>query len=495
MKIVGLTIRNYKAIKYLNLSGLDKVVVIAGPNGCGKSCILDGIRLIRSAYGASNLNDLKSWFAEFHVNLNQPEGLKTLLQDKNMDMSISIEIEVEDSERKWLIENSRQNVTSLLWQQNSSGRPFQEASPFEIYSWSQQEQVRELIESHISGYLEDVQKAVFRGEVFVEKEGRIGLTGSFALSAIFGPTSDQIGMIDYHGPNRNYAREPLTGLTVNFTEQVASQYTQYALFNYTNKYSNIKSQLASDYVKELLIKESGVVRTGNDLNKTLEELFKTFFPDKEYRGPTPTPDGQLNFNVKTATGAVHDINDLSSGEKEVLYGYLRLRNSAPKNSVLLIDEPEIHLNPRLIRNLPFFYKRYIGEVLNNQLWLVTHSDTLLRHSTGSEGFSVFHMSPGSVVADDENQITKVSQSEEIERAVIDLVGDLASYKPEAKVVILEGGGDSRFDVEMISALFPEVYSRVNFISGGNKYRVRSLYNLLQQIKGSAGINGKFYSIT
>ena len=46
--------------------------------------------------------------------------------------------------------------------------------------------------------------------------------------------------------------------------------------------------------------------------------------------------------------------------KEVLFGYLRLRNSAPKYSVVLLDEPELHLNPALVRGLPQFYHRHLG---------------------------------------------------------------------------------------------------------------------------------------
>ncbi|QKQ74600.1 ATP-binding protein [Nostoc sp. TCL240-02] len=61
------------------------------------------------------------------------------------------------------------------------------------------------------------------------------------------------------------------------------------------------------------------------------------------------------------------INELSSGEKEVLYGYLRLRNTAPRNSVLLMDEPELHLNPRLISGLASFYHKNLGKPLGNQL--------------------------------------------------------------------------------------------------------------------------------
>ena len=83
------------------------------------------------------------------------------------------------------------------------------------------------------------------------------------------------------------------------------------------------------------------------LSETLQELFNIFFPGKRFLGPVPTEEGSLNFPVEVEEGATHDINELSSGEKEVLFGYLRLRNSAPKYSVILLDEPELHTEPSL----------------------------------------------------------------------------------------------------------------------------------------------------
>jgi hypothetical protein len=57
------------------------------------------------------------------------------------------------------------------------------------------------------------------------------------------------------------------------------------------------------------------------------------------------------------------------------------------------------LNPRLISGLPAFYKKNLGEALDNQIWLVTHSDALLRESVGKPGYDVFHMQPASLLSD------------------------------------------------------------------------------------------------
>jgi hypothetical protein len=253
--------------------------------------------------------------------------------------------------------------------------------------------------------------------------------------------------------------------------------------------------MAGNFIKELLAEKATKARSEKKpLSDTLKELFEVFFPDKEFLGPQPTADGSLDFPVRTQNGSVHDLDELSSGEKEIFYGYLRIRSSAPQNSIILLDEPELHLNPRLIRGLPEFYRKHLGEMLSNQLWLVTHSDALIREAVGKPGFSVFHMLPSGSEAGGENQLKELSISGDLDAALADLVGDLAAYRPGGKGVIFEGGGDSDFDKTMVSRLFAEELRGINLISGSNKARVRQLHEVLDRAYRKGDLKTKFYAI-
>ena len=201
---------------------------------------------------------------------------------------------------------------------------------------------------------------------------------------------EHLGVIDYHSALRTYQRETLGGIDLNIRTAETQRRSQ-SLYNWQAKYQNVKSELATTYLRELIAEKSGKKANESDLNATLRELFQTFFPDKVYEGVIPEPDGSLGFPVRLSTGERHDINELSSGEKEVLYGYLRLRSSTPRHSIILLDEPELHLNPSLLQGFPDFYHRNLGRAAENQLWLVTHSDTLLRQAVGNSNYSVYHM--------------------------------------------------------------------------------------------------------
>jgi hypothetical protein len=202
----------------------------------------------------------------------------------------------------------------------------------------------------------------------------------------------------------------------------------------------------------------------------------------------------LQFPVKLSNGAIHDLDELSSGEKEVLYGYLRMRNSAPRHSIILLDEPELHLNPRLIQGLPQFYRSNISLALQNQLWLVSHSDALLREAVGKSGYNVFHMVPCTSSSASDSQLRILDANEGLDVAIVDLVGDVAAYRPGAKVVIFEGGGDTDFDQTMVSTLFPELLESANLISGQNKVRVHALLNTLSTAEQSGCIPIKFFAV-
>ena len=251
------------------------------------------------------------------------------------------------------------------------------------------------------------------------------------------------------------------------------------------------------YFRTMVAKEAGQdPEAFQHLDNILKELFRIFFPDKEYLGVRAEQDGSVSFPVKLISGEEHDINDLSSGEKEVLYGYLRLRSSTPGNSTILLDEPELHLNPALLQGFPDFYYRHLAKEANNQVWLVTHSDVLLRQAVGNPNFTVLHMLSASLAPSDPtpNQAVVIGE-DDLQAAVLDLVGDLAAYRPTGKVVIFEGGGNSDFDVAVVDRLFPQIGQNNNLISGGSKLRVATLRNALQRAAGQSGIADRLYAIT
>ena len=74
------------------------------------------------------------------------------------------------------------------------------------------------------------------------------------------------------------------------------------------------------------------------------------------------------------SGDKFDINELSSGEKQLFLRTLAIKMLNPENSIILIDEPELSLHPKWQQKIVDVYRK-IGE--NNQIIIATHSPHIL----------------------------------------------------------------------------------------------------------------------
>ncbi|WP_075313966.1 MULTISPECIES: ATP-binding protein [unclassified Pseudonocardia] len=500
MRITALSIENFRGVKNFRIDNLSDFVMIAGPNGCGKSCVFDAIRLLKSIYGGYAPNEWHHFFAELQIDLNRPSDIRRLYRDSTKPIVITATIQLGDSEREYLAQNAEAVLEAVLWMEIGGVDPYQmrfaRRANMSMQAQSQLPAVSQQLDARLPGFRTKLQESTQSISITLTPNSpQIVAVPNDVVAALF-TTYDpgHLGVIEYHSASRTYQREALGGIDLN-VQNFEDQRRQSTLYNWQNKYSNIKSELAATYLRGLIAKEADQDTSISNVNDTIQELFRQFLPDKTYLGVTPEAGGTVSFPVQLGSGEVHDINELSSGEKELVYGYLRLRNSAPKESMILIDEPELHLNPGMLRGLVTFYHQNLGRAQDNQLWLVTHSDALLRQAVSDSRLSVFHMSPLHALEGDlENQASKVVAEDDLEKATIAIVGDLASYKPSARVVILEGGGDSEFDVDLVSTLAPEFAKRVNLISGGDKRRVRDLYETLERSGDQLGARGRFFAV-
>ncbi|WP_256361465.1 hypothetical protein, partial [Methylomonas koyamae] len=103
----------------------------------------------------------------------------------------------------------------------------------------------------------ELQQEVIVGHVEMQPGGRLQLSDSILLSTIFTNfRPNDLGVIDYHGAQRHYGREMVQGINLSLENKTQS-YSQHALYNYSNKYANVKSEMASGFVRELLAEKSG----------------------------------------------------------------------------------------------------------------------------------------------------------------------------------------------------------------------------------------------
>ena len=497
VKITKLIVDNIRGINLAVLEGLGDVVAIAGANGCGKSCLLDCVRLFKSQYGSYYANEEQMWWQEKSLNINDRASAIEVLRKKNRDGQIIASIKLEDTEKQFILEDKQRLMERLALLEIFPGLRARNAEG--LWNWRGVPELA-LHEKAIVGHTEtmraDIQRelegAEISGRVIIFKNGTIGIVPNRALTYIFSTFEpDHLGVIDFHAADRSYTYEQVSNINIRVAQK-DDQWKNSAIYNLAQKYSNVKAALATESIRNMLAEKAGAGQGAErELTDTLRSIFEELIPGKRFEGATPTKKGELQFPVHTE-GAVHDLNELSSGEKEVVFGYLRTRARAARNSVIIVDEPELHLNPAMIRGLPLLYQKHIGQALNNQIWLVTHSDVFLRTAFYDTDMELFHMAVGKA-APGTNQITRLTQESAYDRTCIELIGDVANYRPDQPVLIVEG--QQQFDILMLRRLFAEELKGINVLEAGGKQQVLQRQHSLRELARRSVERKKVVSIT
>lgn len=121
---------------------------------------------------------------------------------------------------------------------------------------------------------------------------------------------------------------------------------------------------------------------------------------------------------ENSAGEEFNINDLSSGEKQLFLRTLSIKMLEPKNSIILIDEPELSLHPKWQQRIIEVYKK-IGE--NNQIIIATHSPHILGSVSNENIFILYRDENGKIEAKTGDELYS-SYGQPVDRVLKDIMG-------------------------------------------------------------------------
>ena len=121
---------------------------------------------------------------------------------------------------------------------------------------------------------------------------------------------------------------------------------------------------------------------------------------------------------ENSAGEEFDINDLSSGEKQLFLRTLSIKMLEPNNSIILIDEPELSLHPKWQQKIIEVYEK-IGE--NNQIIVATHSPHILGSVSNENIFILYRNENGKIEAKTGAELDS-SYGQPVERVLKDIMG-------------------------------------------------------------------------
>jgi AAA15 family ATPase/GTPase/F0F1-type ATP synthase delta subunit len=418
MFIKEITIKSFRHLENIHLgpfhqpSNLSDLVVLAGPNGGGKSSILELL-----AYSLSNTWSL-SW------------ALRRSFPTNSFEVAISV-------------------------------------TPFE------RNLIKEFIESSQSRYSDDVLEHLeengtyfraynYQEGKYQEKSSIYNQVHNLVTQALRNYYHRSLGFFlrsDRYYPPEAFRRERL----FEYDEMIKPDYIYSIAFNTSDiQYKDMFEFLIQQryhYFRHLGVYQHKVETLGAsnldhpvDPLKEYDQLLQKLFPGYEFaegEGDVPT-----NLFIKIPSGDVIPFSDLSSGEKEVFFILSFFLRHDVSNSIIVIDEPELHLHPELARRL---IRTMQSIKSGNQIWLATHNAEIIDEA-GRDRVYYFVRN----IETQKAELTLGIDESDALRILKDLFG-YSGYIGVARSIVFLEGIDSSSDRKMFSALFPEYGSKIKFI--------------------------------
>lgn len=184
------------------------------------------------------------------------------------------------------------------------------------------------------------------------------------------------------------------------------------------------------------------------------------------------PEGREQRLYYEADGQRFQLDTLSSGEREVVnivFDFI-LRN--PSHSIVIFDEPELHLHPelsyRLLQTL-----QTVGE--QNQFIFCTHSPEII---TASLDNSVVFISPPKDPP--QNQAIPVREDDETHQA-LQLLGQSIGIVALGRRIVLVEGADTSLDKQLYGSILKNRYPKLVLVPSGGKHVIQSFETVVASI--------------
>ena len=389
MKIRRCHIENFRGLSDITLDFENSTCLIAGPNAIGKSTVLEAIRLARSVllsrYPSEGQAVLHALGAAQNPNQMMVRGgyfdFGALARDPTAPIRIRLGIQLSDEELARLGKSLRRLSLELL--RGRLGTQIQQDQTGLTQFLSSDDGRKRLGESTkaMSEYLRGLSTTdPLPIGVEIAPEGDI--RGENALAQVV------CGFLERSLP-------PQTGLFSYFSADRALPSGEAAIqLGSGDADSQIKSHIAEPQIKFQRLKHSIANSTllQHDIEDDFKMIFDEILPGKQLEGLNIGPIG--NFRVSISESGVSrpfDIDSLSSGEKGLILTFLLIRRSIVRGGIVLIDEPELHLNPGVCRKLLDFLIDQCIKPNDLQAVICTHSAEILNSAYERTDCDIHHL--------------------------------------------------------------------------------------------------------
>ncbi|MCK9621590.1 MAG: AAA family ATPase [Methylobacter sp.] len=470
MKIKKLRIENLRGLSDVNFVFDQPTNVIVGPNAIGKTTILEAIRLVKCLlmprYFQEGQQVLVSLGAMSpHPQLNNYLEFSSLTRDETIPIKIQMDLELNGDELNYLSISSQQLGLEILKGQMGRNEDQNQLALTQFLSSEEGkkrlDEAARQIDSNLSKFV-----APFTLPICLTIDPAGGIRGENQLNQAMVILLERRhpphkALFSYFPADRAF---PAGETVVQIGSNEANSQIQAHMGQASTKYQRLKQTI----VNNLLL--SGV--NENELHKDFASVFAKLLPGKELAGISVTPVGTLKVAIREqSSNKVFDIDGMSSGEKGLILTFMLLFQTLASGGIALLDEPELHLNPAVCKNIISFISEEIIQKNDIQVLLCTHSGEILGTAFDREDCTVHHLRS-------HNDATKIYEkdSHEVFCALARLGTSAADSMFSQGNIFVEGDHDSL----VLEDGFYEFVSGYKITSLGGRTGIEKEITTLQQ---------------
>lgn len=482
MHLKRLRIENFRALEKIDAEFDTRVSVLIGPNAIGKTTVLEAIRLAKAVLAPRTQNETSQTLQSLGVfSPHLPQRLfgTALTTKPSIPVTVKCTYQLVDAEIAKIQSIATQLIAGLA--QQSAGLVF--SSPAEVVAFlssprGQQAAAEanrllepELVRVQASKRLElnltiNVQSGVISGEYPMQQLMFAALERSLTPSST---------LFSYFPADRALptGEQPVQLGIGDTTNQLESYNSQPQL-----KYQRLKNLIFNTIISG----DSGRA----DLKAQFQRIFATILRGRALGEIGVNDIGMLSIPIKDIeSGAEFQIDGLSSGEKGLLLTFLLIAQSVSEDGIILLDEPELHLNPAVCRHLLEFLADEYAEKRRIQAIICSHSAEILAGTFERKCCSLFHLRNGTTLA-------KVRYQDQGE--IRDALRRLGSSESEALLYKGTVSVEGIHDVELLLTGFDDLFRRFRLRERGGRTRIQKDIEELQKAEQRGEDIGNHYFI-
>lgn len=468
MRLIRLVVRNFRGLEEIDVSFDNRVNVIVGPNAIGKTTVLETIRLAKALLAPRTQNETQSTLQSLRISVpHYPQRIfpEAVARDIGKLVEVQCHYEIGDIELGKIESSIPQIATDLVL--SNLGRAF--ASPGASLSFLSSPPGKEMlakaeetIKTATDGFRSHKRQCNLN--VSIDPAGRFD-GGDPVDAAVFSfldltlPPNRTI--FSYFPADRAlpFGEVPVQLGLADAQQQIESYVSQPQLKFQRLKNTIFNAVIASEDER-------------NGLFRDFQQIFEGVLKGRKFHSVGVNEHGLLSIRVQdTETGRFFDLDAMSSGEKGLVLTFLLIGRSIADGGIILIDEPELHLNPAVQRNLLRFLVEEYVVPKNLHAIICSHSPEILAGAFDSDHCSLFHLAS-------EKMLTKVRRKDEDE--ITQALRRLGTSESEGllyKATIFVEGEE---DIELIEAGFADLLRRYKLKDLGGRREIEKQITLLQQ---------------